>query len=252
MILDRFRVDGKVALITGGTRGIGRALVIALAEAGADIAVVSRKPENELETSIRTLSRRYMHHRADLTRREETKLVVPSITEALGSVDILINNAGLIHRSAAAEYDETEWNFTVELDLSAAFILCQTAGRRMLEKGRGKIVNICSVLSFQGGVNVVGYSTAKHGMAGLTRALASEWAARGINVNAVAPGYIATELTQQLQRDPQRSRNIVDRTPAGRWGHPDDLTGAVVFLASPASNFVHGAILPVDGGWLVR
>ncbi|MGA2401815.1 MAG: SDR family oxidoreductase [Syntrophobacteraceae bacterium] len=250
--MERFRVDGRVALITGGTKGIGRALALALAEAGADVAVVSRKPEKEVETSVQTLGRRYMHHQADLTRRDETRLVVPAVKKALGSVDILVNNAGVIHRSPAADYGETEWNATIEVDLSAAFILSQAAGRLMLEKGRGKIVNICSALAFQGGVNVVAYAAAKHGMAGLTRALASEWAARGVNVNAIAPGYIATELTEPLQRDLQRSKALMDRTPAGRWGHPDDLAGAVVFLASPASDFVHGAILPIDGGWLTR
>ena len=252
MIIDRFRIDGRVALVTGGTKGIGRAFVTALAEAGADVAVASRKPEKEIETYVRSLGRRYMHHQADLSRREETRLVVPAVTKVLGGVDILVNNAGVIHRCAAADYGEPEWDDTIELDLSAAFILSQAAGRLMLEKGRGKIINICSVLSFQGGINVMGYTAAKHGMAGLTRALASEWAARGVNVNAIAPGYIATELTEALQMDTQRSKALVDRTPAARWGQPDDLAGAVVFLASPASDFVHGAILSVDGGWLVR
>lgn len=229
---------------------MGRAMALALAEAGADVAVVSRRPVKEVEDSIRGLGRRFLHVPADMTRREETESVVPAVEKALGGVDILVNNAGIIRRNSVETYPEPDWDATLEIDLSAGFLLSQTVGRGMLEKGRGKIINVCSVLAFQGGINVVAYAAAKHGLAGLTKALANEWASRGVNVNGVAPGYVATDLTEALQNDPERSSALLARTPAGRWGQPDDLAGVVVFLASPASDFIHGAILPVDGGWL--
>jgi 2-deoxy-D-gluconate 3-dehydrogenase len=250
MILDRFRLDGRVAVVTGGTQGIGRAIALALAEAGADLAAVSRRPAPEIEQQVLALGRRYMHWQADLTQRDQTHAVIPGIAEQLGSVDILVNSAGVIRRSPAAEYFEPDWDTTLEIDLSATFVLCRAAGRLMLEKGRGKIINVGSILSFQGGINVVSYAAAKHGIAGLTRALANEWAAKGVNVNAIAPGFFATELTEALQRDPVRSQAITARTPAGRWGAPADIAGAAVYLASGASDFVHGVVLPVDGGWM--
>lgn len=252
MILNQFQLDGMVALVTGGTKGMGRAMALALAEAGADVAVASRRPAKEIEESVRSLGHRFRHVPADLTQREEIKTVVPEVEKAMGGVDILVNNAGIIRRSPAETYPASDWDATVEIDLNAAFFLSQAAGRVMLEKGRGKIINVCSVLAFQGGMNVVAYSAAKHGMAGLTKALANEWASRGVNVNAIAPGYIATELTSALQNNPDRSKALLDRTPIGRWGRPQDLAGAVLFLASPASDFIHGAVLPVDGGWLAR
>jgi 2-dehydro-3-deoxy-D-gluconate 5-dehydrogenase len=250
MILDRFRLDGRVAVVSGGTQGIGRAIALALAEAGADLAAVSRRPAPEVEQQVLALGRRYLHWKADLTQREQTRAVIPGIAKQLGSVDILVNSAGVIRRSPAAEYSEPDWDTTLEIDLSATFVLCRAAGRLMLEKGRGKIINVGSILSFQGGVNVVSYAAAKHGIAGLTRALANEWAAKGVNVNAIAPGFFATELTEALQRDAVRSQSITARTPAARWGAPADIAGAAVFLASAASDFIHGVVLPVDGGWM--
>jgi len=250
MILDQFRLDNQTAVITGGTKGLGKAIAIALAQVGADIAVVSRSENPELEETIVGLGRRYYHHPADLTRREQTRSVVPAVVEALGDVDILVNNAGIIRRSAAKDYLESDWDDTLEIDLTAAFLLSQAAGRIMLEKRSGKIINIASIISFQGGLNVTAYAAAKHGLAGLTKALSNDWAAHGVNVNAIAPGFFATELTQALQNDPVRSESIKGRTPADRWGAPEDLAGAAVFLAAPASDFVHGVILPVDGGWM--
>lgn len=250
MILDSFRLDGKIALVTGGTKGIGKAMALALAEAGADIAAVSRRPDPDLEKAILALGRRYLHHSADLTKREETRKVIPAVVESLGDVDILVNNAGIIRRSPAIEHPESDWDTTLEIDLTAAFILSQAAGQIMLKKGRGKIINVASVLAFQGGLNVAGYVSAKHGVAGLTKALANDWASKGINVNALAPSFFTTEFTEAIQNDPDRSKSITARTPAGRWGIAEDMAGAAVFLASPASDFINGVILPVDGGWM--
>ena len=250
MILDKFRIDGQVAVVTGGSRGLGKAIATALAEAGADIAMVSRNPSDDLASSVKALGRRYIYHQADLTDRVQTRGVIPAVLEALGDIRILVNNAGIVRRSAAVEYPEEAWDSTLEIDLTAAFILSQAAGRVMAQRGRGKIIQMASVLAFQGGLNVVAYSAAKHGLVGLTRALANDWAAKGINVNAIAPGYIQTEFTEALQKDSERSASIIRRTPAGRWGSPEDIAGAAVFLASSASDFIHGAVLPVDGGWL--
>ncbi len=250
MILDRFRIDGKIAVVTGGTKGIGKAIALALAEAGADIAVVSRKEDQDIESAILSLGRRYLHHSADLTQRKETRKVITAVMEGMGDVDILVNNAGIIRRSPAEDYSERDWDTTLEIDLVAPYILSQAAGRIMLKKGRGKIINIASVLTFQGGVNVAAYAASKHGVSGLTKSLANEWAGKGINVNALAPGFFATELTEALQKNRERSRSITDRTPAGRWGKVEDIAGAAVFLASSASDFVHGVTIPVDGGWM--
>ncbi len=250
MILDRFRIDGKIAVVTGGTKGIGKAIALALAEAGADIAVVSRKEDQDIESAILSLGRRYLHHSADLTQRKETRKVITAVMEGMGDVDILVNNAGIIRRSPAEDYSERDWDTTLEIDLAAPYILSQAAGRIMLKKGRGKIINIASVLTFQGGVNVAAYAASKHGVSGLTKSLANEWAGKGINVNALAPGFFATELTEALQKNRERSRSITDRTPAGRWGKVEDIAGAAVFLASSASDFVHGVTIPVDGGWM--
>ena len=250
MILDKFRLDGKIAVVTGGTKGIGKAIALAFAEAGADIAVVSRSPHQDFEKAIIHLGRRFIHHTADLTKRDQTRNVIHSVAEKMGDIDILVNNAGIIRRSPALEHAEQDWDATMEIDLAATFILSQSAGRIMLKKGRGKIINIASVLSFQGGINVAAYTAAKHGVAGLTRALANDWASKGINVNALAPSFFTTELTEPLQKDPDRSKSITARTPAGRWGMPEEIAGAAVFLASPASDFIHGIVLPVDGGWM--
>jgi 2-deoxy-D-gluconate 3-dehydrogenase len=250
MILDRFRLDGKIAVVTGGTKGIGKAIAVALAEVGADIAVVSRAHHPDIEKSILNLRRRYTHHSADLTERAQTRNVIATIAEKMGDIDILVNNAGIIRRAPAAEHPEEDWDATMESDLTAVYILSQAAGRIMLKKGKGKIINIASVLSFQGGINVTAYVAAKHGVVGLTRALANDWASKGINVNALAPSFYTTEFTESIQKDPDRSKSITARTPAGRWGVPEDIAGAAVFLASPASDFINGVILPVDGGWL--
>lgn len=250
MILDKFRLDGRVAVITGGTKGLGKTIGLSLAEAGADIAVVSRAPDEDIEKEVLKLGRRYGHYRANLMQRDQTRRVVPSILEMMGDIDILVNNAGIIRRCSAAEYSEADWDATIEIDLSATFILSQAAGKIMLKKGRGKIINIASVLSFQGGVNVVAYAASKHGIIGLTRAFANDWANKGINVNAIAPGWFVTEFTEAVRKDPERSKSIIGRTPAGRWGDPTDIAGAAVFLASPASDFLHGEILTVDGGWM--
>jgi 2-deoxy-D-gluconate 3-dehydrogenase len=250
MILDKFRLDNQVAVITGGTKGLGRAIATSLAEAGANIAVVSRRSNPELEKSILDLGRKYLHYPADLTLRDQTRRVVPNLVKTMGQVDILVNNAGIIRRAPAQDYDEDDWDMTLEIDLNAAFILSQAAGRIMLEKGGGKIINVASIISFQGGLNVSGYTAAKHGIAGLTKALANDWAKHGINVNALAPGFFKTDLTRALQEDLVRSQSITARTSAGRWGTPEDIAGAAVFLASPASDYIHGVILPVDGGWM--
>jgi len=250
MILEKFQIDGQVAVVTGGTKGIGKAISLALAEAGADIAVVSRSPGADIEKSVLALKRRYMHHAADLTQREQTREVIPAIAEKMGDVNILVNNAGIIRRSPAADYSESDWDATMEIDLTASFLLSQAVGRIMLKKGRGKIINIASILSFQGGLNVMAYASSKHGIVGLTKALANDWAGKGVNVNAIAPGFFATELTEPIQKDPERSKSITGRTPAGRWGTPEDIAGAALFLASPASDFLHGVTLPLDGGWM--
>ncbi|MBW1767000.1 MAG: SDR family oxidoreductase [Deltaproteobacteria bacterium] len=250
MILEKFQIDGQVAVVTGGTKGIGKAIAQALAEAGADIAVVSRTPDADIEKTVLALRRRYMHHAADLTRREQTREVIPAIVEKMGDVNILVNNAGIIRRSSAADYSEADWDATIEIDLTASFLLSQAAGRVMLKKGRGKIINIASILSFQGGLNVVAYASSKHGIMGLIKALANDWAGKGVNVNGIAPGFFATELTEPIQKDPERSKSITGRTPAGRWGNPEDIAGAALFLASPASDFLHGVTLPLDGGWM--
>jgi len=252
MILDKFRIEKQVAVVTGGTKGLGKAIAIALAEAGADIAVVSRTPHQDIERSVLSLGRRYVHHAADLTKREETKAVIPAVMEKMGSVDILVNSSGICPRAPAKEFSESDWDATLEIDLSASFILAQAAGRIMLERGKGKIVNIASILAFQGGINIVAYAAAKHGIAGITKALANEWAGQGVNVNAIAPGYIATEFIDPLMKDPDRSKAILERTPAGRWGDPDDIAAAAVYLASSASDYVHGTVLTVDGGWMAR
>ena len=250
MILDKFRLDRKIAVVTGGTKGIGKAITFALAEAGADIVVVSRSPHPDIEKIVIDLGRRYIHHSADFTKREQTKNVIPAAVQKMGGLDILVNNAGIIRRSPAAEHAEEDWDDTIESDLTAAFILSQAAGRIMLKKGRGKIINITSVLAFQGGLNVTAYTSAKHGVVGLTRALANDWASKGVNVNALAPSFFVTSLTEAIRKDPERSKSITARTPAGRWGTPEDIAGAAVFLASPASDFIHGVVLPVDGGWM--
>ena len=254
MILDSFRLDGRVALVTGGNRGIGRACALALAEAGADIALLDRSDPAETREHVEKLGRQAIVVRCDLGTAEPAQLAeaVDTVVSRLGRLDILVNNAGIIRRAPAAEHSATDWDEVIAVDLSAVWHLCQAAGRVMLAQGTGKIINIASMLSFQGGIRVPSYTAAKHAVVGLTKALANEWAAGGVNVNAIAPGYIETDNTAALRADSDRARSIVERIPAGRWGTPEDLHGAVVFLAGVAARYVHGAVLPVDGGWLAR
>ena len=253
MILDAFRLDGRTALVTGAARGLGRALAVGLAEAGADVAVLDVLSAEVTLALVRERGRRGHALARDLATLDPDGAdgLVAEVAAALGEPAILINNAGIIRRAAAVDHGRDEWEATLAIDLSAAFYLSQAVARRLLAAGRpGKIVNVASMLSFQGGVKVPAYAAAKSGLAGLTRALANEWAGRRINVNAVAPGYMATELTAALRADPDRAGAMLGRIPAGRWGEPEDLQGAVVFLCSDAAAYVHGAILPVDGGWL--
>jgi 2-deoxy-D-gluconate 3-dehydrogenase len=254
VILEQFRLDGRSALVTGAATGIGAAIARALAEAGADVAChAHRREPDEVLGCIQALGRRAVAVRGDLAEHGAARQIFDDALDGLGSIDILINNAGTIRRAPAVSYTEQDWTEIVETNLSSVFRLSQCAGRWMLENGRGgKIVNIASLLSFQGGVTVPAYAAAKGGVAQLTKALANEWAAQRINVNAIAPGYIRTGSTQALRDDENRNRQIVERIPAGRWGEPGDVAGAAVFLCSPASDYVSGHVLVVDGGWMGR
>jgi 2-deoxy-D-gluconate 3-dehydrogenase len=254
MILDSFNLDGQVALVTGTTRGLGQAAAIALAEAGADIALLDRADAADTAQQIRALGRRVHLVQRNLVEAtpEDLGSAVSEVVNDLGGLDILVNNAGMIHRAPAVDYPADKWNDVLTVNLDAVFHLSQAAGRHMVAQGHGRIINIASMLSFQGGVFVPAYTASKHAVAGLTKALANEWAASGVTVNAIAPGYMATDNTAAIRADVERERSILARIPAGRWGTPADLQGALVFLASNASAYVTGAIVPVDGGWLVR
>jgi 2-dehydro-3-deoxy-D-gluconate 5-dehydrogenase len=249
-----FDLHGKRAVVTGARRGIGLAMADALAGAGADIVAASAQLEpsgSAVEKAVQRHGRRFEGYRVDFADRAAVTDFARRVT-ADAPVDILVNNAGTIRRSPAAEHSDADWDHVLAVNLSAPFLLTRQIGATMIERRSGKIIFVASLLSFQGGVTVPGYTAAKSGLAGLTRALANEWSGRGVNVNALAPGYIETDNTQALRDDPDRRRAILDRIPAGRWGRPDDLAGATVFLAAPASDYVHGAVLPVDGGWLGR
>ncbi|MCG8351698.1 MAG: 2-dehydro-3-deoxy-D-gluconate 5-dehydrogenase KduD [Chloroflexales bacterium] len=253
MILDSFRIDGKVALVTGGDKGLGQGMAIALAQAGAAVAVTSRSGQaGATLEAIAAAERRGIALAADFSTTEPIDGVIKQTVEQLGRLDILVNNAGIIRRANAIETTPADWQGVLDVNLTAVWALSQAAAQVMLLQGGGKIINIASLLSFQGGIRVPAYTAAKHAVAGLTKALANEWAGRGINVNAIAPGYMATDNTQALRDDPERNRQILERIPAGRWGTPNDMAGAVVFLASPASAYIHGYTLAVDGGWLAR
>lgn len=255
MILDQFRLDGQTALVTGCRRGIGLALAEALAEAGADIIGVSaslRENGEEVAQRVTALGRKFSGYKCDLANRQSLYEFTRKVNASGTRIDILVNNAGTIRRAPAAEHSDEDWDKVVEVNLSAQFILSREIGKPMLARGRGKIVFIASLLAFQGGITVPGYAASKGGLAQLTMALSNEWASRGVNVNAIAPGYIETDNTAALRADPVRSRAILDRIPAGRWGRPEDLKGAAVFLASRASDYVNGTILTVDGGWMGR
>ena len=250
-----FDLDGRRALVTGCRRGIGLAVAEALAASGADVVGLSAHLEDEGSSAQRAVEahgRRFTAVRCDLGRREEVLVAAARLASEEPPIDVLVNNAGTIHRAPAAEYPDEEWDRLLEVDLTAQFLLARELGRRMVARGSGKIVFVASVLSFQGGVRVPAYTAAKSAIAGLTRALANEWAPHGVNVNAIAPGYVETDNTRALKDDRDRYEEIRSRIPAGRWGRPDDIAGAAVFLASPASNYVHGTILSVDGGWLGR
>jgi 2-deoxy-D-gluconate 3-dehydrogenase len=248
-----FRLDGQVALVTGGDKGLGQGIAVALAQAGADVAVVSRSGHNQASLqAIGAAGRRGLGLTADLSSIEPVRKLVGDTLALLGRLDILVNNAGIIRRAPAAEFAWEDWRAVLDVNLDAVWALCQAAGQPMLAQGRGKIINIASLLAFQGGIRVPAYTAAKHAVTGLTKALANEWAGRGVNVNAIAPGYMATDNTQALRDDPERARQILERIPAGRWGSPTDLAGAAVFLAAPASDYVHGHTLVVDGGWMAR
>ena len=253
MILDTFKLDGKTALVTGASAGLGAAIAVALAEAGADVIAHgnSRTPDATCEL-IKRAGRRSLAVRGDLADKEIPRQLIAQTLEEFGQLDILINNAGTIRRAPAVDYSEEDWATVIEVNLSSVFRLSQLAGRHMVERGNGKIVNIASVLSFQGGVTVPAYAASKGGVAQLTKALANEWAKHKINVNAIAPGYMRTDNTAALQKDETRNRQILERIPAGRWGEPADLAGAAVFLSSSASDYLHGHILVVDGGWMGR
>lgn len=253
MILDLFQLNGKVAAITGPTRGIGRAMARALAEAGADVALLQRSADDtRVKEDIEQLGRKCAIIPCDMTQTEQVKAAIPQVVSEFGRIDILVNNAGIQRRSPSVEFSEADWDDVIHVNLKAVWLLCQQAGRYMLKQGKGKIINIASLLSFQGGLTVPAYAAAKGGVAQLTKALANEWAPQGVNVNAIAPGYIATDMNTALQEDETRNRQITERIPAGRWGTPEDFKGAVVFLASEASNYVDGHILVVDGGWMGR
>lgn len=247
-----FDLSGKVAIVTGANTGIGQAIAVALAGAGSDIACVGRTPADETLAQIAALGRRAINISADVSTIAPVDAIVDETISKLGGLHILVNNAGIIRRADAVDFTEADWDAVIDTNLKSVFFLCQAAGRHMIAQGHGKIINIASMLTFQGGIRVPSYTASKSGIGGLTKLLANEWAAKGVNVNAIAPGYIATNNTAALQTDENRNRSILERIPAGRWGAASDLGGAAVFLASSASDYVQGHILAVDGGWLAR
>lgn len=250
---DIFSLEGKTALVTGANTGLGQAMAVALAGAGANIALVGRSAPDETEARIKALGRKTAVVMADLSDTSVVSSVIADSEKQLGPVDILVNNAGIIRRQDAIEFSEEDWDDVMATNLKVPFFLAQAAARSMVAANRaGKIINVASLLSLQGGIRVASYTASKSGIAGLTRLLANEWAAQGINVNAIVPGYFATNNTDALRNDPERNSQILERVPAGRWGDPHDLGGAAVYLASKASDYVHGILLPVDGGWLAR
>jgi len=253
MILDQFKLNGKVAIVTGSSTGLGEGMAYGLAEAGADIVGVYNNDLPENQEKIEALGRRFLGIQADLSNISMVADIVGKTVEAFGRLDILVNNAGIIIRNKSVDFTEEQWDDVVNINLKTLFFLSQAAARQFIsQKSYGKIINIASLLSFQGGILVPSYTASKSGVMGLTRLLGAEWAPHNINVNAIAPGYMATRNTQALQDEPVRNKQILERIPAGRWGRPDDMKGAVLFLASEASNYINGYTIAVDGGWLAR
>jgi len=248
-----FDLTGKVAVVTGATRGIGKMLAVALAEAGADVALLQRSPDVvDTKIAIEALGRSCIIVPCDLTDLDQVKAAIPAVISHFGQLDILVNNAGMQHRAPAVDFAESEWDDVLAVNLKTVWLLCQAAGRHMTERRQGKIINLASLLSFQGGITVPAYAAAKGGVAQLTKALANEWAKFGVNVNAIVPGYFATDMNEALLADEARNKQITERIPAGRWGRPEDMKGTIVYLASSASDYVNGHLLAVDGGWLGR
>ncbi len=253
MVQSLFDLHGKTALVTGCDTGLGQAMAVALAEAGADIVGASRKDDSSATRGlIEALGRKFSYYPTDLSDRGQIYALIKKVLEENERIDILVNNAGMILRKPAAEHPDEYWDKVIDVNLNAQFLLGREFGRHMIEKGGGKIIFTCSLLSFQGGINVPGYTASKSGVAGLVRAFGNEWGSKGVCVNGIAPGYIATNNTQALREDPERSKAILDRIPVGRWGVPEDFKGPTVFLASKASDYVNGTILFVDGGWMAR
>jgi len=254
-VLNKFRLDNKIALVTGCSSGIGLSMASALAEAGAEIIGVSHsldtKGEN-VKSAVTAAGRKFFPYQADFGDRKSLYVFIEKVKKEFQHIDILINNAGIIMRKPAAEHSDEYWDNVIEINLNAQFILTREIGKKMIENGYGKIIFIASMLSFQGGINVPGYTASKSGVGGLTKAFANEWASKGINVNAIAPGYIATANTTALRADAERSESILSRIPAGRWGEPEDFKGPAVFLSSDAAAYVHGTVFTVDGGWMCR
>ncbi|WP_431801468.1 SDR family oxidoreductase [Halobacillus andaensis] len=252
MILGSFNLEGKVAAVTGANRGIGRALAVSLAEAGADVALLQRSENQDVKEEIEALGRKCEIIPCHLENSEELKACIPAVVSQFNRIDILVNNAGIQRRSPSVDFPEEDWDDVININLKAVWTLCQQAGRFMVEQKQGKIINLASLLTFQGGLTVPAYAAAKGAVGQLTKALSNEWAAHNVNVNAIAPGYIATDMNTALINDDTRNQQILDRIPAARWGDPEDFKGSVVFLASDASKYVHGHILTVDGGWMGR
>lgn len=254
-ILQQFDLSGKTALVTGCNKGIGKAMALGLAEAGANIIGVSASLElagSDIEKGVKALGKTFKAYQADFSNRDHLYSFIKKLVEENPAIDILVNNAGTIMRAPAAEHPDEYWDKVLTINLDAQFILAREVGKHMLHRGSGKIIFTSSLLSFQGGINVPGYAASKGAIASLIKALANEWAGKGVNVNGIAPGYIATDNTEALRNDPERSKSILSRIPAGRWGEPEDFKGAVVYLASGAANYVNGTILTVDGGWMGR
>lgn len=252
MASNAFSLEGRVAIVTGTSGGLGQAIAVALAEAGADIAGVGVSDSSDTAAQVTALGCRYLQVKADLSSIKPVSGIIERTLAELGGLHILVNNAGIIRRNDAVDFSEHDWDDVMNVNIKSAFFLAQAAGRHFIAQGRGKIINIASMLSFQGGIRVPSYTASKSGIAGITKLLANEWGAKGVNVNAIAPGYMATDNTALLRADADRNKSILERIPAGRWGVPADLGGTAVFLAASASDYVNGAVIPVDGGWLAR